>query len=69
MLLCVIIFFILWCYVYSTNPPLSLSPRAGSVEEPQVQRVHRSCESEHANFCQNGGKCIYPQDSEKPFCM
>ncbi|XP_028270277.1 epigen [Parambassis ranga] len=51
------------------NATLTTQLSNSSVAEPQVQRVHRSCESEHENFCQNGGKCIYPQDSEKPFCI
>uniref|UniRef100_A0A3B4WL32 Epithelial mitogen homolog (mouse) n=1 Tax=Seriola lalandi dorsalis TaxID=1841481 RepID=A0A3B4WL32_SERLL len=32
-------------------------------------RSHRSCGSEHENYCENGGECMYPQDSDKPFCI
>lgn len=50
-----------------TEEILSLS--AGSLEEPQVLRTYTSCGSEHMNYCSNGGKCIYPQDTEKLACM
>ncbi|XP_041644388.1 epigen [Cheilinus undulatus] len=40
-----------------------------SVEGPRVLRSHRSCGSEHENYCENGGQCMYPQDSDKPFCI
>ncbi|XP_068422851.1 epigen [Clinocottus analis] len=40
-----------------------------SVEEPKVLPSHRSCRSEHENFCENGGECMYPQDSDEPSCI
>ncbi|GAA6226464.1 epigen-like [Lates japonicus] len=40
-----------------------------SMEEPRVQRTHKSCGSEHENYCENGGECMYPQDSDKPSCI
>nr|XP_046244002.1 epigen [Scatophagus argus] len=40
-----------------------------SMEEPEVLRSHRSCRAEHANYCENGGQCMYPQDSDKPSCI
>uniref|UniRef100_A0A3Q3WVR6 EGF-like domain-containing protein n=1 Tax=Mola mola TaxID=94237 RepID=A0A3Q3WVR6_MOLML len=46
-----------------------LSLSAGSLEEPQVLRTYTSCGSEHMNYCSNGGKCIYPQDTEKLACI
>ncbi|XP_068166702.1 epigen-like [Antennarius striatus] len=40
-----------------------------NVEKPVVLRSHTTCGSEHANYCENGGQCMYPQDSDKPFCI
>ncbi|KAG7221379.1 hypothetical protein INR49_017255 [Caranx melampygus] len=40
-----------------------------TMEGPRVLRSHRSCGSEHENYCENGGECMYPQDSDKPFCI
>ncbi|KAM9360141.1 epigen-like [Symphorus nematophorus] len=40
-----------------------------SMEGPRVLRSHRSCGSEHENYCENGGECMYPQDNDKPFCI
>ncbi|XP_073321622.1 epigen [Pagrus major] len=39
------------------------------MEEPLVLRSHRSCGSEYANWCENGGTCMFPQDSDKPSCI
>uniref|UniRef100_UPI0037E985E8 epigen-like n=1 Tax=Semicossyphus pulcher TaxID=241346 RepID=UPI0037E985E8 len=52
-----------------SNSSLTTQPNNSSIEEPRVQRSHRSCGSEHANFCENGGECMYPQDNDKPFCI
>ncbi|XP_054467794.1 epigen-like [Anoplopoma fimbria] len=40
-----------------------------SMEKPQVRHLYRSCRSEHEQFCNNGGECMYPQDSDKPHCI
>ncbi|XP_029367238.1 epigen [Echeneis naucrates] len=48
---------------------LSTQLNNDSVEEPRVLRSHRSCGSEHENYCENGGECMYPQDNDKPFCI
>ncbi|XP_042278114.1 epigen-like [Thunnus maccoyii] len=58
----------------TTTPALSDSSLTtqlsnSSVEGPRVLRTHRSCGSEHENYCENDGKCMYPQDSDKPFCI
>ncbi|CAK6950803.1 epigen-like [Scomber scombrus] len=58
----------------TTTPALSDSSLTtqldnSSVEGPRVLRSHRSCESEHENYCGNGGKCMYPQDSDQPSCI
>ncbi|XP_044053898.1 epigen [Siniperca chuatsi] len=52
-----------------SNLPLSTQLNNSSMEEPQVLRSHRSCGSEHENYCENGGECMYPQDNDKPFCI
>ncbi|CAN9512991.1 unnamed protein product [Ophioblennius macclurei] len=58
----------------TASPSPSSSPATtqlgnSSLDGPKVQRSHISCGSAHDSFCANGGKCIYPQDSEKPFCI
>ncbi|XP_029999995.1 epigen-like isoform X2 [Sphaeramia orbicularis] len=41
-----------------------------SMDQPLVLRSHRSdCGDEHADFCANGGVCMYPQDSTEPSCI
>ncbi|XP_036955103.1 epigen [Acanthopagrus latus] len=44
-------------------------PNNSSMEEPLVLRSHKPCGSEHANWCENGGTCMFPQDSDKPSCI
>uniref|UniRef100_A0A667Z6D9 Epithelial mitogen homolog (mouse) n=2 Tax=Myripristis murdjan TaxID=586833 RepID=A0A667Z6D9_9TELE len=39
------------------------------MEEPRVQRLHAPCREEHADYCQNDGQCMYPQDTDTPFCI
>ncbi|XP_070820003.1 epigen-like [Chaetodon trifascialis] len=51
-----------------SNSVLTTELINSSVEEVRVLRSHRSCGSEYANYCENGGTCIYPQDTNKPFC-
>ncbi|XP_068560102.1 epigen-like [Cebidichthys violaceus] len=51
------------------NSSLSTQLLNGSVEEPHVLPSHRSCRSEHEAFCENGGECMYPQDSNEPSCI
>ncbi|KAL7391751.1 hypothetical protein ABVT39_014088 [Epinephelus coioides] len=59
----------------TTAPPtvsissLTTQLNNSSMEEPRVERSHRSCRSEHANYCENGGECMYPQDSDEPSCI
>ncbi|XP_034397597.1 epigen [Cyclopterus lumpus] len=50
-------------------PSLTTQLGNGSMEEPQVLPSHRSCRSEHEHFCDNGGECMYPQDSDEPACI
>ncbi|XP_068594850.1 epigen [Brachionichthys hirsutus] len=40
-----------------------------TMKEPLVLGSHKSCGNEHANFCENGGQCMYPQDNDKPSCI
>ncbi|KAM8760049.1 epigen-like [Acanthopagrus schlegelii] len=44
-------------------------PDNSSMEEPLVLRSHKPCGSEHVNWCENGGTCMFPQDSDKPSCI
>ncbi|XP_040898594.1 epigen [Toxotes jaculatrix] len=52
-----------------TNSSLTTQLNNSTVEEPLVLSLHRSCGSEHDKYCENGGECMYPQDSDKPFCI
>ncbi|XP_023261833.1 epigen [Seriola lalandi dorsalis] len=52
-----------------SNASLTTELNNSSMDEPLVLRSHRSCGSEHENYCENGGECMYPQDSDKPFCI
>ncbi|XP_076587662.1 epigen [Chaetodon auriga] len=52
-----------------SNSALTTELINSSVEEGRVLRSHRSCGSEHANYCENGGECMYPQDSDQPSCI
>ncbi|KAM7018337.1 epigen-like [Tautogolabrus adspersus] len=52
-----------------SNSSLTTTINNSSMEEPRVLRSHKSCGSEHENYCENGGECMFPQDSEKPFCI
>uniref|UniRef100_A0A3Q0T401 Epithelial mitogen homolog (mouse) n=1 Tax=Amphilophus citrinellus TaxID=61819 RepID=A0A3Q0T401_AMPCI len=48
----------------------SLIPQLNSImETPVVLPLHRPCESKHDTYCANGGRCMYPQDSDKPSCI
>ncbi|XP_019744710.1 epigen-like [Hippocampus comes] len=40
-----------------------------STEDPLLLSSHRPCGSQNQHFCLNGGTCIYPQDTTKPFCI
>ncbi|XP_053277717.1 epigen [Pleuronectes platessa] len=40
-----------------------------SVEHPKVLRTFKSCDSKDEKYCENGGECMYPQDSDEPFCI
>ncbi|CAJ1069239.1 epigen [Xyrichtys novacula] len=52
-----------------SNLSLTTQLSNSTMEGPRVLRLHRSCGDEHANFCENGGECMFPQDSDKPFCI
>ncbi|XP_071339560.1 epigen [Trachinotus anak] len=52
-----------------SDPALTTQLSNSSMEEPRVLRSHKSCGSEHKNYCENGGECMYPQDSDEPFCI
>ncbi|XP_071774888.1 epigen-like [Centroberyx gerrardi] len=51
------------------DPMLTTQPDNGSMEEPRVLRMHKPCREEHANYCENDGQCMYPQDTDTPSCM
>ncbi|XP_026177881.1 epigen [Mastacembelus armatus] len=51
------------------NASLTTQHNNSSMDEPKVLPSYRSCRSEHEKYCENGGKCIYPQDSDKPSCI
>ncbi|KAK9523080.1 hypothetical protein VZT92_019507 [Zoarces viviparus] len=51
------------------NSSLTTQLINGSTAEPQVLLSTRSCRSEHETFCENGGECMYPQDSDEPACI
>ncbi|XP_056458938.1 epigen-like [Gadus chalcogrammus] len=41
-----------------------------STRAPPVLRMHHApCREEHATFCFNEGRCMYPQDMENPSCI
>ncbi|XP_026198951.1 epigen [Anabas testudineus] len=44
-------------------------PDNSTMETPVVLPLHRPCGGEHEKYCENGGKCMYPQDSDKPSCI
>ncbi|XP_020499572.3 epigen [Labrus bergylta] len=52
-----------------SNSSLTTLISNDSMEEPRVLHSHKPCGSEDENYCENGGKCMFPQDSEKPFCI
>ncbi|CAI5649670.1 epigen [Oreochromis aureus] len=52
-----------------SNSSLTTQFSNSGMELPQVLPLHKPCRSEHASYCVNGGKCMYPQDSDKPSCI
>ncbi|XP_070760561.1 epigen-like [Enoplosus armatus] len=52
-----------------SNSSLTTQLSNSTMEEPRVLRSHSSCGSEHENYCENGGECMYPQDNDQPFCI
>ncbi|XP_074527001.1 epigen-like [Halichoeres trimaculatus] len=52
-----------------SNSSLTTQFSNSTMEGPRVLRTHKSCGVEHENYCENGGECMYPQDSDKPFCI
>ncbi|KAA8592628.1 epigen isoform X2 [Etheostoma spectabile] len=57
----------------TTAPPALLNSslltqRNSSMGKPRVLGLHRPCRSEDETYCENGGECMYPQDSDKPSC-
>ncbi|KAM6930885.1 epigen [Xenentodon cancila] len=51
------------------NSSLTTWPFNSTMEEPNVQALHLPCGSEDDKYCANGGRCMYPQDSNKPSCI
>ncbi|XP_034026666.1 protransforming growth factor alpha [Thalassophryne amazonica] len=54
------------------TPSLSFATRQldnSTMDKPRVLQSHRPCGSDHANYCHNGGQCMYPQDSDGPSCI
>ncbi|KAM4745180.1 epigen-like [Anableps anableps] len=37
--------------------------------QPKVQHLVSPCGEKNEEYCLNGGKCMYPQDSEQPSCV
>ncbi|KAG8011846.1 Proheparin-binding EGF-like growth factor, partial [Nibea albiflora] len=52
-----------------SNSTLTPQMDTSTMEGPRVLRSHRPCSSEHANYCHNGGECMFPQDSVEPSCI
>ncbi|XP_042344405.1 epigen [Plectropomus leopardus] len=52
-----------------STSPLTTQLNNSTMEKPRVLRSHRPCRSEHANYCENGGECMYPQDTDEPSCI
>ncbi|XP_030594191.1 epigen [Archocentrus centrarchus] len=52
-----------------SNSSLIPQLNRSSMETPVVLPLHRPCESKHDTYCANGGRCMYPQDSDKPSCI
>lgn len=51
--------------------PSDLVPATQTVNDstPRILSMHHvPCREEHANFCFNGGQCMYPQDTNSPSC-
>ncbi|XP_008334435.1 epigen [Cynoglossus semilaevis] len=53
----------------TASPALTTQLSNSSAEEPLVLSFHRPCGDEHPSFCQNGGQCMFSQDSNKHFCI
>uniref|UniRef100_A0A3Q3ICS1 EGF-like domain-containing protein n=1 Tax=Monopterus albus TaxID=43700 RepID=A0A3Q3ICS1_MONAL len=53
------------------SPQTTETPLLSNVfmDSALVMHSHRPCRSEHENYCENGGECMYPQDNDKPFCI
>ncbi|XP_049618750.1 epigen [Syngnathus scovelli] len=51
----------------STRNPTRL--QKNSTEDPLLLSPQKPCGSQDQKFCLNGGTCIYPQDTSKPFCI
>ncbi|XP_029296628.1 epigen isoform X2 [Cottoperca gobio] len=52
-----------------SNSSLTTQLSNSSMEKPRVLHSHGPCSSEHETYCENGGECMYPQDSDKPSCI
>ncbi|KAG7278265.1 hypothetical protein CRUP_036342 [Coryphaenoides rupestris] len=52
----------------SDLPPITQAANDSTGEPRALPMHHKPCNDEHANFCANGGTCMYPQDMEKPSC-
>nr|XP_020449310.1 epigen-like [Monopterus albus] len=52
-----------------SNVLLTTQLNNSSMDSALVMHSHRPCRSEHENYCENGGECMYPQDNDKPFCI
>ncbi|XP_032370825.1 epigen isoform X1 [Etheostoma spectabile] len=50
------------------NSSLLTQRNISSMGKPRVLGLHRPCRSEDETYCENGGECMYPQDSDKPSC-
>ncbi|XP_034728664.1 epigen isoform X1 [Etheostoma cragini] len=51
------------------NSSLLTQLNISSMGKPRLLGLHRACRSEHEKYCENGGECMYPQDSDKPSCI
>ncbi|MEQ2207015.1 hypothetical protein XENOCAPTIV_005984 [Xenoophorus captivus] len=52
-----------------SNSSLTDQAVNSSIGQPKVLLLVRPCGGENAQYCLNDGKCMHPQDSNRPFCI
>ncbi|KAF7665444.1 hypothetical protein LDENG_00143130 [Lucifuga dentata] len=54
----------------STESSPTTHTNSSGMEEPLVQRrTHSPCPEKYADYCHNGGQCMFPQDNIEPSCI